>query len=52
VPWIYWAGGPRWGNYPLSAEPRNGSDAPVMRILTKYRADGPGQPGMRVPDPH
>jgi endoglucanase len=36
IPWIYWAGGPRWGNYPLSAEPRDGMDAPVMKILTKY----------------
>jgi endoglucanase len=36
IPWIYWAGGPRWGNYPLSAEPGNGIDAPVMKILTKY----------------
>ncbi|MFZ1096845.1 MAG: glycoside hydrolase family 5 protein [Xanthobacteraceae bacterium] len=36
IPWIYWAGGPRWGNYPLSAEPRDGVDAPVMKILTKY----------------
>jgi endoglucanase len=41
IPWIYWAGGPRWGNYPLSAEPRGGNDAPVMRVLTKYPA---GQP--------
>jgi endoglucanase len=52
VPWIYWAGGPRWGNYPLSAEPRGGSDAPIMRILTKYQADPSHQPGMRAPDPH
>jgi endoglucanase len=54
VSWIYWAGGPWWGNYPLSAEPRAGQDAPIMAILTKYgtpvaRAD---QPGMRAPDPH
>jgi aryl-phospho-beta-D-glucosidase BglC (GH1 family) len=33
----YWAGGPWWGpDYPLSSEPRNGTDAPVMRVLTKY----------------
>jgi endoglucanase len=41
VPWVYWAGGPWWGDYPLSAEPKNGSDAPIMRVLTKYRADIP-----------
>ena len=32
----YWAGGPWWGDYPLSSEPRDGHDAPVMSILTKY----------------
>jgi len=32
----YWAGGPWWGDYPLSSEPKNGNDAPVMSILSKY----------------
>ena len=32
----YWAGGPWWGDYPLSSEPRGGHDAPVLSILTKY----------------
>lgn len=32
----YWAGGPWWGNYPLSSEPRDGKDAPVMSVLKKY----------------
>jgi endoglucanase len=32
----YWAGGPWWGDYPLSSEPRNGADAPVMTVLSKY----------------
>ena len=32
----YWAGGPWWGDYPLSCEPRDGHDAPVMDVLTKY----------------
>jgi endoglucanase len=32
----YWAGGPWWGNYPLSSEPKDGKDAPVMSILSKY----------------
>jgi len=35
IPWTYWAGGPWWGNYPLSAEPKNGVDAPIMAVLTK-----------------
>jgi endoglucanase len=35
IPWTYWAGGPWWGDYPLSAEPKNGVDAPIMAILTK-----------------
>jgi endoglucanase len=38
IPWTYWAGGPWWGKYPLSAEPRDGVDAPIMSVLTKdYR---------------
>jgi endoglucanase len=35
IPWTYWAGGPWWGNYPLSAEPKNQVDAPIMAVLTK-----------------
>jgi endoglucanase len=35
IPWTYWAGGPWWGNYPLSTEPKNGVDAPIMAPLTK-----------------
>jgi len=35
IPWIYWAGGPWWGNYRLSAEPKNGIDAPIMSVLAK-----------------
>jgi len=49
LPWIYWAGGPRWGAYPLSAEPRDGKDAPVMGTLTKYAANPADQPGRRAP---
>jgi endoglucanase len=33
----YWSSGPWWGSYPLSIEPRNGSDRPQMTILEKYR---------------
>jgi endoglucanase len=32
----YWAGGPWWGDYPLSSEPRDGKDAPVMSVLIRY----------------
>lgn len=32
----YWAGGPRWHNYPLSCEPRNGMDAPQMAVLAQH----------------
>ena len=35
IPWVYWAGGPWWGNYRLSAEPKKGIDAPIMSVLTK-----------------
>jgi endoglucanase len=35
IAWTYWAGGPWWGNYALSAEPKNGVDAPIMSVLTK-----------------
>jgi endoglucanase len=29
----YWAGGPWWGDYPLSLEPKDGEDRPQMRAL-------------------
>jgi endoglucanase len=42
----YWAGGPWWGDYPLSSEPRGGQDAPVMAVLAKYtQGCPPTQPG-------
>jgi len=34
----YWAGGPRWGTYPLSIEPANGVDKPQMGIVKNYLA--------------
>lgn len=35
--WTYWAGGSRWGGYPLSIAPRgDGSDAPQMAVVEKY----------------
>jgi aryl-phospho-beta-D-glucosidase BglC (GH1 family) len=33
MPACYWAGGPWWGNYPLSIEPRNGQDRPQMKAF-------------------
>jgi endoglucanase len=36
LPATYWAGGPWWGDYPLSVEPANGEDRPQMGILAKY----------------
>jgi endoglucanase len=35
IPWTYWAGGPWWGDYALSAQPKNGVDAPIMAVLAK-----------------
>ncbi len=32
----YWAGGPWWGDYPLSVEPRDGADRPQMPVLTDH----------------
>jgi len=38
IPWTYWAGGPWWGGYPLSTEPKDGMDRPIMNVLSKdYR---------------
>ena len=31
----YWAAGPWWGSYPLSVEPQNGQNKPLMSILTR-----------------
>lgn len=35
--WTYWAGGPWWGNYMFSVEPKDGVDKPQMSLLTKYK---------------
>jgi len=34
--WTYWAGGPWWGDYMFSIEPKNGQDKPQMAILEKH----------------
>lgn len=36
VPATYFAAGPWWGSYPMSAEPLNGVDAKQMSVLVKY----------------
>jgi endoglucanase len=38
VGWLWWAGGPKWGSYKFSLEPRNGADAPYMARLAPYLA--------------
>jgi len=35
MPGCYWAGGPWWGEYRLSIEPKNGQDRPQIAALTK-----------------
>ena len=32
----YWAGGPWWNNYPLSAEPQNSTASAQMAVLDRY----------------
>jgi endoglucanase len=36
--WTYWAGGPWWGEYMFSVEPRDGVDRPQMKILSEFLA--------------
>ena len=31
---FYWAGGPWWGSYPMSIEPKNGIDSPQMGVMS------------------
>jgi endoglucanase len=33
---VYWAGGPWWGSYPLSIEPRGGQDRPQISVLSAF----------------
>ena len=37
--WLWWAGGPTWGDYFLSLEPEGGKDKPQMRWLQPYLKD-------------
>lgn len=34
--WTYWAGGPWWGEYSYTLEPKDGKDRPQMAILEKH----------------
>ena len=34
--WTYWAGGPWWGDYMYSVEPRDGVDRPQMSVLSEF----------------
>ena len=36
VGFTYWAGGPWWGSYPMSIEPRNNNDAAQMSVVSRY----------------
>ena len=51
ISWTYWAGGPWWGTYRLSAEPKNGVDAPIMAVLTEnYGMTHDAVPHWTAPD--
>lgn len=34
--WLWWAGGPGWGDYVFTLEPKNGQDRPQMAWLTPF----------------
>ena len=39
--WTYWAAGPWWGDYPLSAQPtEDGEDRPQMQVMRRHLGDG------------
>lgn len=38
--WLYWAGGPWWGDYPMSIQPHDGEPRPQMRIMAQYLDGG------------
>lgn len=35
--WTYWAGGPWWGDYMFSVEPKNSVDKPQMSVLAQFK---------------
>lgn len=36
VGWLWWAGGPWWGEYPFALDPKDGEDRPQMSLLTPF----------------
>jgi endoglucanase len=34
--WSYWAGGPWWGDYMYSIQPKDGMDRPQMKVLSAF----------------
>ena len=34
--WAYWSGGPWWGDYMYTSEPKDGQDRPQMKLLERY----------------
>lgn len=38
VGWTWWAGGPWWGDYVFTLDPKNGADRPQMALITPYLA--------------
>ncbi len=36
VGWTWWAGGPWWGEYQFTLDPKDGADRPQMALLTPY----------------
>lgn len=36
IGWTYWAGGPWWGDYMFSIEPKDGADRPQMSVLEEF----------------
>ena len=38
VGWLWWAGGPKWGDYVFSLEPKGGVDAPYVARLAPHLA--------------
>jgi endoglucanase len=38
--WTYWAGGPWWGDYMYSVEPKDGMDRPQMKVLSQFARPG------------
>ena len=34
--WAYWAGGPWWGDYMFSIQPKDGADRPQMHVLSEF----------------